>query len=69
MKIDKMHFTKTEVETALENLPLGKAKGPDGIGNLPIKRTARSLSVSLNRTTDIQRQTAQTRYPSSIALS
>ena len=34
MKIDKMHFTQTEVETALENLPLGKAKGPDGLGNL-----------------------------------
>ena len=46
LKIDKLHFTQTEVETALNNLPLGKARGPDGIGNLPLKRTARSLSVS-----------------------
>ena len=47
MKIDKLHFLQTEVGTVLKNLPLGKPKGPDGLGNLPLKRTARPLSVSL----------------------
>ena len=47
MKVDKLHFAQTEVKTALKNLPLEKAKGPDGLGNLPPKRVARYLSVSL----------------------
>ena len=47
LKVDKLHFTQTEVKTALKNLPLGKTKGPDGLGNLPLNRTARSLFVSL----------------------
>ena len=58
MKNDKMHFTQTEVETALENLPHGKAKGPDGLGNLLLKCTARFLSVSLKLVFLTQSQTS-----------
>ena len=64
MKNDKMHFTQTEVETALENLPHGKAKGPDGLRNLLLKRTARFLSVSLKLVFLTQSQTSIGLQPS-----
>ena len=47
IKIDKLQLTQTEVETALQNLPLGKTKGQDGLRKLPLKWTAWSPSVSL----------------------
>ena len=56
MRIDKLHFTQTEVKTALKKLPPGKAKGPDGKGNLSLKRTAQSLSVSFSSLFSTQSQ-------------
>ena len=46
-KVDKLHFTREEVQTTLENLCIGKAKGPDGLGNLPLKCLAKYLAPSL----------------------
>ena len=37
MKIEKMHLTQSKINSALENLDVAKAKGPDGLGNLPLK--------------------------------
>ena len=48
MKIGKMHFTQSEVKSALENLDVAKAKGPDGLGNLPLKKLSNSLCKSLS---------------------
>ena len=38
--VDKLTFKREEVQTTLENLCIGKAKGPDGLGNLPLKSLA-----------------------------
>ena len=46
-KVDKLHFTREEVQTTLENLCIGKAKSPDGLGNLPLKSLAKYLAPSL----------------------
>ena len=46
-KVDKLHFTREEVQTTLENLCIGKAKGPDGLGMLPLKSLANYLAPSL----------------------
>ena len=46
-KVDKLHFTREEVQTTLENLGIGKAKGPDGLGNLLLKSLAKYLAPSL----------------------
>ena len=46
-KVDKLHFTGEEVQTTLENLCIGKAKSPDGLGNLPLKSLAKYLAPSL----------------------
>ena len=37
-KVDKLHFTREEVQTTLENMCIGKAIGPDGLRNLPLKK-------------------------------
>ena len=72
MKIDQLHFTKTEVKPALKNLPLGKAKGPDGLRNLSLKQTARSLPVSLkhvfNTITDKHKFPAEWKTSNNISL-
>ena len=44
VRIEQMHFSKTEIETALQALNNLKAKGPDRIGSLPLKRPATCLS-------------------------
>ena len=46
-KIECIDFNLFEIETALQNLTIGKAKGPDGLGNLPLKRLTKCLSPSL----------------------
>ena len=46
-KVDKPHFTREEVQTTLENLCIEKAKGPDGLGNLPLKSLTKYLAPSL----------------------
>ena len=38
MKVEKMHFTQSELKSALENLDVTKAEGHDGLGNLPLKK-------------------------------
>ena len=48
MKIEKMHFTQSEIKSALEKLDVAKAKGPDGLGKLPLKTLSNSLSKSLS---------------------
>ena len=48
MKIEKLHFTQSETKSALENLDVAKAKGPDGLGNLPLKELSNSLCKSLS---------------------
>ena len=47
-KIEKLHFTQSEIKYALENLDVGKAKGPDGLRNLPLKKLSNSLCKSLS---------------------
>ena len=48
MEIEKMHFTQPEIKTSLENLDVAKAKGPDGVGDLPVKKLSNSLCKSLS---------------------
>ena len=36
MEFEKLLFTQSEVKSALENLDVAKAKGPDGPGNLSL---------------------------------
>ena len=43
-----MHFTQSEMKSALENLDVAKAKGPDGLGNLPLKKLSNTLCKSLS---------------------
>ena len=45
--VDKLTFKREEVQTTLENLCIGKAKCPDGLGNLPLKSLAKHLAPSL----------------------
>ena len=47
LKVDKLHFTREKEQTTLENLCIGKAKGPDGLGNLSLKSLAKYLAPSL----------------------
>ena len=48
MKIEKMQFTQNEMKSAVENLDVAKAKGPDGLRNLPLKKLSNSLYKSLS---------------------
>ena len=48
MKIEKMHFNQSEIKSALENLVVTKAKGPDGLENSPLKKLSNSLCKSLS---------------------
>ena len=41
------HFTATETEKILENLDINKAKGPDNLGNIFLKKLSCSISKSL----------------------
>ena len=45
-KIDKIHFTRAEVEKTLEKLCIGKTKGPDGLRSLPLKRLTKGPSLT-----------------------
>ena len=47
VRIDKIHSSRKEIETALQSLNIGIAKSPDGLGNLPLKRLANSISKSI----------------------
>ena len=47
VRIDIIHFSRKEIETALQALNIGKANGPGGLGNLPLKRLATNISKSL----------------------
>ena len=48
-KIDETKLIRTdnEIDTALQALNIGKAKGQDRLGNLPLKRLANSMSKSI----------------------
>ena len=43
-RTEQMHFSRTEIETALQALNNVKAKGSDRLGSLPLKKPATSLS-------------------------
>ena len=58
MKIEKMHFTQFEIKFALENLDVAKAKGPDGLGIFPLKKTV-ELTVQII-STSLQHNCRQT---------
>ena len=46
-KLTEFHFTADEIEKVLSELSGNKAKGPDGLGNLVLKKLSRPLSKSL----------------------
>ena len=46
-KIANFHFTATEIEKILENLDINKAKGPDNLGNILLKKLSCPISKSL----------------------
>ena len=46
-KLTEFHFTADEIEKVLSKLSGNKAKGPDGLGNLVLKKLSRPLSKSL----------------------
>ena len=46
-KIANLHFTTTEIEKTLEKLDINKAKGPDNLGNILLKKLSCSISKSL----------------------
>ena len=46
-KLTEFHFTAHEIEKVLSKLFGNKAKGPDGLGNLILKKLSRPLSKSL----------------------
>ena len=52
-EVDKFHFKREEVQITLENLCIGKAKGPDDLGNLPFKSLAKYLAPSLTLVSNI----------------
>ena len=47
-KIANLHLTTTEIEKILENLDINKAKGPDNLGNILLKKLSCSISKSLS---------------------
>ena len=48
MKNEKLHFTQSEISAAFGNLGVAKAKGPEGLGNLPLKKQSNSTCKSLS---------------------
>ena len=46
MKIEKMHFTQSEIKPALENFDVAKTKSPDELGDLQPKKTV-ELTVQI----------------------
>ena len=47
-KIANFHFTATEIEKILENLDINKAKGPDNLRSILLKKLSCSISKSLH---------------------
>ena len=47
VRIDRILFSRGVIETALQAQNFAKAKRPDGLGNLPLKSLATSMSKSL----------------------